>query len=103
MIPLWITTGMMTSFSFPGLPSAFSLRMSLASFALEVCAAPRVLMRVVVRLKAEKMVANRDAKIRRVRLEFIPMLLSIRLRDRGHRDDRPLAPQCVVIADAVIP
>src|SRR5690348_11642125 len=68
-------TGMMMSFSLPGLPSAFSLRMAFASS--ELCAIPRVTPAAAVNPRAERTEPNRTANVRRVDMRFILVLLSI--------------------------
>src|ERR1700687_1740939 len=65
----------MTSFSLPGFPSAFSLRMAFASCA-ELCATPREGSTAAVRPRADRTVPNRIANVLRVEVKFIEMLLS---------------------------
>src|ERR1700688_57710 len=65
---------MMMSLSPPGLPSEFSLRMEFAScesFAIPRVAAP------AIKPRAERAEPNRMAKVLRVEVKFICMLLSI--------------------------
>src|SRR5271157_674475 len=69
-----MTTGMITSFSLPGLPSALSLRMAFAS--CELCAVTRVVKPTAVKPRAEKREPNRIANVLRVETKFIFMLLS---------------------------
>src|SRR4051812_21400731 len=67
-------TGMMMSFSPPGFPSPFSLRMEFAS--CELSATPRVAA-AAVNPRAERAVPNRIANALRVEVKFIFRLLSI--------------------------
>src|SRR5580698_4101944 len=75
MIPLWTTTGTMTSFSLAGWPSASSLRIPPTSFAGELCAMLRLGRTVAVTPKAESMEANCAPNVRRVTVKFIFLLL----------------------------
>jgi hypothetical protein len=62
---------MMMSFSLPGLPSAFNLRIPLLSCALEACALASEGSTVAVIPSAESMEAKRKANILRVNAKFI--------------------------------
>jgi hypothetical protein len=68
---------MMTSFSLPGFPSPFSLRILFASCVEELCAIPTVGAMVAVIPRADSTEAKRDAKNLRVKFEFMDVLLSI--------------------------
>src|SRR5580692_2278030 len=65
----------MTSFSLPGLPSLFILRIPPASCMAEPCANARLGNKVVVTPKAESTEAHRAANVLRVKVEFIYLLL----------------------------
>src|SRR5438270_3164706 len=69
-----MTTGMITSFSLPGLPSPLSLRIPLVS---EACAIPRADIATEPIPRADKTEANRAANVRRLTVRFICLLLSI--------------------------
>jgi hypothetical protein len=64
---------MMTSFSLPGLPSAFNLRTPFESWA-ELWASPREGM-AAVSPNAERREAKRRAKVLRVEVKFMEVLL----------------------------
>src|ERR1017187_2754010 len=65
---------MMTSFSPPGLPSEFSLRMA---FFFELCAIALVAPTAAVRPKAERMDPKRSANVRRDVGKFMEVLLFV--------------------------
>jgi hypothetical protein len=80
---------MMTSFSLPGLPSLFSLRIPFAS-PTELCARAIVGETAAVTPNAESTDANRNANILRVKVKFIDLLLfnprfEISIRDQSLR------------------
>src|SRR5580692_524021 len=75
MIPLWTTTGTMTSFSLAGWPSASSLRIPPTSFAGELCAMLSLGNTASVTPRAESMEANCAPNVRRVTVKFIFLLL----------------------------
>ena len=75
MSPLLMTTGMMTSFSLPGLPSLFNLRIPFVSGAAEVWAIPDEGNTAEVIPRTDSTEAKRIANILRVRLRFMCMLL----------------------------